>query len=78
MPIMFLPLEHVADRTKFGMGSRSCIGKHLAMVEMYKFVAQFVHHFDIEVVNKERPWSTRSQWFAFQADFWVKLQRRVH
>ncbi|KIV98381.1 uncharacterized protein PV09_09786 [Verruconis gallopava] len=70
--------ERNALLTTFGMGSRVCIGKNLAMVEMYKFTAQFFRHFDAELVDKSRPWVIKTQWFAFQHDFWVNLRRREH
>ncbi|KAJ4117574.1 hypothetical protein NW768_010939 [Fusarium equiseti] len=62
----------------FGMGSRSCIGKHLATVEMYKYIAQFFRHFDAELENERKPWTTRTQWFSFHLDFRVVGRRRKH
>ncbi|KAK4612752.1 Cytochrome P450 monooxygenase gsfF [Fulvia fulva] len=37
----------------FGKGSRSCLGKNLALLEMYKCVASFVRNFDIELTREE-------------------------
>jgi cytochrome P450 len=62
----------------FGMGSRSCIGKHLATVEMYKYIAQFFRHFDAELENEDNPWTTRTQWFSLHLDFRVAIRRRKH
>jgi hypothetical protein len=31
-------------------------------------------HCEIELVDKENPWKTWSQWFSFQSNFWVKLK----
>ncbi|WPB08484.1 uncharacterized protein RHO25_013150 [Cercospora beticola] len=62
--------------TTFGMGSRSCVGRNLALVETYKYIATFVRHFDAELVNAEQPWITRSQWFSFPKDFWIHLHLR--
>jgi cytochrome P450 len=59
------------------MGSRSCVGRNLATVELYGYVAAFVRNFDAEVVDGDRPWVTRSQWFSFQRDFWVDLRMRA-
>lgn len=59
-----------------GMGSRSCVGRNLAIVEVYKYIASFVLNFDAEVVNQKQPWTTKSQWFSFQRDFWVRLSLR--
>lgn len=60
------------------MGSRSCVGKNIALVEVHKYIAQFFRHFDGEVVNKEQPWKTKSQWFSIQKDFWITLKERQH
>jgi len=62
--------------TTFGMGSRSCVGRNLAIVEVHKYIAAFVRNFDAEIVNKSQPWVTKSQWFSFQKDFWVRLKPR--
>ncbi|KAH7048299.1 cytochrome P450, partial [Macrophomina phaseolina] len=62
--------------TTFGYGSRTCVGKHLALVEIHKFVAQMLHQFDVELVNKERPWVTHSMWFSYQAEMLVKVKER--
>jgi len=59
------------------MGSRSCVGRNLAIVEVYKYVAAFVRHFDATIVNKDTPWVTKSQWFSFQRDFWIDLRLRA-
>jgi hypothetical protein len=48
----------------------------LAIVEVHKYVAAFVRSFDAEIVNKSQPWVTKSQWFSFQKDFWVRLKLR--
>lgn len=58
------------------MGARSCVGKNIALVEVHKFIAQFFRHFDAKVLNEDRPWVTKSQWFSIQKEFWVTIQER--
>jgi cytochrome P450 len=58
------------------MGSRSCIGRNLALVETYKYIAGFVRHFDAELVRSDQPWTTKSQWFAFPRDFDIRMTER--
>ncbi|KAI1131093.1 cytochrome P450 [Nemania abortiva] len=62
--------------TTFGMGSRSCVGKHLATVEMYKYTAQFFFNFEAEPARPERMWKIQTQWFSMQEDFPIKISRR--
>lgn len=58
------------------MGSRSCVGKNLALVELHKFISQFFRRFDASLANPTRPWVTKTQWFAFQRNFWIDIKRR--
>ena len=48
----------------------------MRQVEVHKFVVQLFHHFDVEVVNSNRPWRITSFWFAYQHDFHCKLIQR--
>ncbi|KAH6670576.1 cytochrome P450 [Halenospora varia] len=62
--------------TTFGLGSRVCVGQNLALVEVYKFVAQFVHKFDMKLADPQKLWTTKTQWFSMQDDFNVRLEAR--
>ena len=59
------------------MGSRTCIGKNIALVEMNKWIAQFFRHFDAEIMNKETPFKLRTFWFAIQEEFYIRVKTRV-
>lgn len=58
------------------MGSRVCVGQNIALVEVHKFIAQFVRKFNMKLAEPDKLWSTKSQWFAMQSDFSVKLEAR--
>ncbi|KAM5347484.1 hypothetical protein ACJ41O_010489 [Fusarium nematophilum] len=60
----------------FGYGSRTCVGKNIATVEMIKYVAQFVRQFGADLVNKEQPWELYTIWMCIQQEMWVKLKQR--
>jgi cytochrome P450 len=62
--------------TTFGYGSRTCIGKNIALVELNKFVAQFARQYDAEIVNKKQPWKLYTIWFCIQQEMWVRLKPR--
>ncbi|TKX19161.1 cytochrome P450 monooxygenase-like protein 48 [Elsinoe australis] len=65
-----------ANMTFGGSGPRMCIGKNIALVELHKAVAQLIHNFDMEIVDRERPWRIASHWFAYQHDFNMRLKFR--
>ncbi|EOD43388.1 putative cytochrome p450 protein [Neofusicoccum parvum UCRNP2] len=56
-----------ADTTSIGI---------LACLELFKFTAQFLRHFDAELLNPEKPWETKTQWFSMQSNFWIRLKTR--
>ncbi|KAK6542792.1 hypothetical protein TWF694_006734 [Orbilia ellipsospora] len=59
-----------------GNGPRMCIGKNVALVEIYLFVAQFIRHFDFELPDPKNPWRVTSYWFSMQHDFNLKVTAR--
>ncbi|KAI0433428.1 cytochrome P450 [Xylaria sp. FL1042] len=60
----------------FGYGSRTCIGRNLATVEMTKFLAEILTRYDVELLNKAKPWSIFSQWFAEINNMMILLHKR--
>ncbi|CAG9950703.1 unnamed protein product [Clonostachys rosea f. rosea IK726] len=50
----------------FGAGSRSCIGKHISMMEMSKIIPQMFREFDITLVTPQKDLQTIDYWFAVQ------------
>ncbi|KAJ5392309.1 hypothetical protein N7509_007799, partial [Penicillium cosmopolitanum] len=61
----------------FGYGSRTCVGRNLATFEVYKFVAQLITRYDVELLNPSNPWSVRSSWFAEMDNLHIRLKHRV-
>ena len=59
----------------FGAGSRSCIGKNIAMLEMAKFVPELFRRFEMRLVDPGRYkiWST---WLIFQSGLDVNMRWR--
>lgn len=60
---------------KFGLGSRTCLGKNLAMMEISKLVPQIIHRYDIEFENGK--WNTANRWFVRQTGLDCTLQKVV-
>ncbi|CAG8909742.1 unnamed protein product [Penicillium egyptiacum] len=62
----------------FGMGSRTCIGKHISLLEMSKLVPQLIRNFDISLENSHQTWRTTNRWFVKQSQYPCKLERRAN
>ncbi|KAI1611225.1 cytochrome P450 [Exophiala viscosa] len=59
-----------------GNGPRMCIGRNIALVELHKFLAQFMRNFDFEYVDKSKPWRVTTYWFAYQHDQHMRITFR--
>ncbi|KAE8365754.1 cytochrome P450 [Aspergillus caelatus] len=61
----------------FGVGSRTCIGRHISMLEISKLLLVVVQNFEIEMVDDKEGWKTLNHWFVMPLNFNVKLKPRV-
>ncbi|KAF2996518.1 hypothetical protein E8E13_006109 [Curvularia kusanoi] len=55
----------------FGTGHRSCLGKHIALVEIYKVVPQILRNFEIKWADPSRDWKTENFWAVRQTNMEV-------
>lgn len=60
----------------WGGGSRACLGKQLALLQIYKVVATLAVLYDIELVDPEKEWWVRNSWFVRQAGWDVRMRKR--
>ena len=65
-----------ADFFKFGLGSRTCIGRHISMLEMCKLVPRLIRDFDLELCDAGR-WQTKDHWFVKPENFKMRVRPRV-
>jgi len=68
--------EMKATMFQFGAGARTCIGKNISLLEIYKLVPTFLRNFDVELENPSAEWKTHNAWFVRQLDFNVVFKRR--
>ncbi|KAI0123926.1 cytochrome P450 [Xylariales sp. AK1849] len=66
----------------FGLGSRTCIGRHISLLEISKLIPRLVRDFDFELAGDlAKPgtsWTTENYWFVKPKDFMVQVRiRRV-
>ena len=60
----------------FGLGSRTCIGKNISLMEISKLVPELVKKFDFELVHPDRELETRNAWFVKQTNLEVRVKMR--
>ncbi|KAK4670011.1 uncharacterized protein QC763_207920 [Podospora pseudopauciseta] len=51
----------------FGYGPRSCIGKNISILEMWKVVFELYRHFDITLAS-DKEWTVNGTWFTAQSN----------
>ncbi|KAJ3560647.1 hypothetical protein NPX13_g9233 [Xylaria arbuscula] len=63
----------------FGMGSRTCIGRHISTLEISKLIPHTIHDFDFELSagGATGKWSTLNYWFVKPQGFEVKVKARM-
>lgn len=77
MPVcsLFSYIKTLANSfAQFGLGSRTCLGKHISILEMSKLIPRIIREFDFTTEN--RKWSTVNHWFVKPTDFEVRVRRR--
>ncbi|KAI0433726.1 cytochrome P450 [Xylaria sp. FL1042] len=61
---------------QFGMGARTCIGKNISLLEMYKVVPSLLRRFEIRFKDPSQEWKTVNAWFIKQQNFKTIFERR--
>ncbi|KAK1779694.1 cytochrome P450 [Copromyces sp. CBS 386.78] len=61
---------------QFGMGSRTCIGKNISLLEIYKLVPSLLRRFEIEFDDPNREWEIVNAWFVKQNNFITRFKVR--
>ena len=62
------------------MGSRTCIGKHVSILEMSKLIPELIRRFDftldLSLTAPDSSWTTSNYWFVQPVNFSAKVRRR--
>jgi cytochrome P450 len=64
-----------ATMFQFGGGSRTCIGKHIALFSIYKFVPTLLRNFNMEQIREDE-YQHQCVWMVRIEGFYAKLSRR--
>jgi cytochrome P450 len=68
--------EMNAAMLQFGSGARTCIGKNISLLEMYKLVPAFLRRFDVDFAiadERENHWVLHNAWFVKQRNFLTRF-----
>ncbi|KEY71920.1 hypothetical protein S7711_09122 [Stachybotrys chartarum IBT 7711] len=60
----------------FGAGHRTCLGKHISLLEIYKLVPTILQEYDITFANPDKVWAVENRWFVPQFDFQAYISKR--
>jgi len=61
---------------QFGMGPRTCIGKNISLLEIYKVVPSLLRRFEIKFKDPSQEWGLINAWFVKQRNFWTTFELR--
>ena len=59
----------------FGAGNRICIGRHIALLEMSKFIPEFFRNFEVELVDPKQ-WKVQPGWIVPQTGLDAHIRPR--
>ncbi|KAL4779784.1 hypothetical protein BJX76DRAFT_351499 [Aspergillus varians] len=60
----------------FGAGARTCIGKNISLMEVYKLVPSFLRRFNVRLAYPDQEWELWNAWFANDRAGPVKTRSR--
>ncbi|MCJ1389798.1 hypothetical protein MMC18_002655 [Xylographa bjoerkii] len=60
----------------FGKGTRTCMGKHIALMEVSRLVPELAMRFDFEFEDPAREWTVYNDWFMKQEGIRVRVKTR--
>ncbi|KAI3323954.1 cytochrome P450 [Xylariaceae sp. AK1471] len=74
----WIPVTNTPSSLRFGMGSRTCIGRHISTLEISKLIPRVIRDFDFELSegSEKTSWSTQNYWFVKPRGFGVKVACR--
>lgn len=61
----------------FGYGRWQCLGRNIALIEIYKVVFELFRHFDLGLTNPAKPWELFNSLGLWEIrDLWVDVTLR--
>ncbi|KAI9877261.1 MAG: hypothetical protein M1830_004417 [Pleopsidium flavum] len=72
------PDQHRMERSllTFGAGHRTCIGKNISYLEIYKLVPTILRTYQVQLANPRTTWTVKNAWLVGQTGLEVRLRRK--
>lgn len=68
--------EMTGTMLQFGMGARTCIGKNISLLEIYKLVPTLLRRFEVRLQDPKKDWTVHNAWFVRQLNFNTIFRKR--
>ncbi|KAI0850792.1 cytochrome P450 [Daldinia vernicosa] len=60
----------------FSAGSSTCLGRHIAMIEMSKMIPELLRRFELTLTYPDREWKTKNVWLVKQEGLICSITKR--
>ncbi len=60
----------------FGQGTRTCLGKNISLIEIYKVIPSLLLRFEIRLTDPSKEWTLSNSFFVFQTGLDCTLKKR--
>ncbi|KAI0442206.1 cytochrome P450 [Xylaria telfairii] len=61
----------------FGAGHRTCIGKNISYLEIYKLIPTIFARYDITFADPKKEWTVTNRWLVIQRELEVHLRKKA-
>lgn len=61
----------------FGLGSRTCIGRHISILEISKLMPRLLRDFEFKLERPDEEWECNNTWFVIPNNFYVRVRKGV-
>lgn len=66
------------DFYPFSLGPRACIGRNLALMQLYTFIGTFFYRYELVLADPKQTMLKSTEGFLHKPDeCWVKVRRRA-